>query len=281
MSNKRRLIKPQRGLLGPNGNPRKKMPSVSIGFCHPSIVSAFWAESMISLVGFSAPIINGIISVWSGPKVDEARNDIFRIWLDTKETDYLFMVDTDMNFPNDALLRLIQHDKDIVGGLCFTSDHLLSKVTPTIAILVPQEGGGNSLQPLWDYPEDSLVPCDATGGAFILVKREVAVKMREARGKDHAMPWFAHGMHGNTRIGEDIGFCLSARALGFEVWVDTGLVIGHVKPQIVGPPEYAISLSRSIHPAYNDRDEIPVYQRLVNGHNSSDGDKPVPVAFPA
>jgi hypothetical protein len=235
---------------------------------------------MFTVIGKSIQYIDGIISIWSGPKVDEARNDIFRLWLDTKQTDFMFMVDTDMSFPNDTLDRLLEHDKDIVGGLCFTTDPFLSKVTPTIAVLCPTEDGKNSLEPLWDYPLDSLVPCDATGAACMLVKRSAAERIREAKGRDHPMPWFAHGMHGSTRIGEDIAFCLTARALGIEVWVDTSLAIGHVKPQFVGQAEYVISLSRSIHPAYTEREQVPIYQRMVNGHSSIDGDKPVPVAIP-
>jgi len=210
--------------------------------------------------------IEKVIAVFSGPKVDEARNDIFRRWLQKSTAEYLFMTDTDMILPPDVIDRLISYDKDIVGGLCFIADPYLREVKPTIGVLTPHPDGGTYIQLLFDYPQDTLVQCDSTGGACLLIKREVAEKMLQAMGEDHPMPWFAHGMHGDVVIGEDVGFCLKARSLGFEVYVDTGCIVPHVKPQFVGPAEYVLSLSKGTHPHYDERENVPVYQELVNGY---------------
>ena len=242
---------------------------VTLGYCHPDVVSAFWADSMLGIAGFSHRKIDGHISVWSSPKIDEARNSIVKTWLEVKDTDALFMTDTDMVMPPECLEKLISADKDIVGGLCFVADPGLNAVKPSIGVLKKVKGG-TSVLPLWDYPENALVQVDAIGAACMLIKRKVAEDMWEARGKDFAMPWFAHGMHGDVVIGEDIAFCLTARAMGFEVWVDTSLTIFHVKPQFVGPAEYAISLSKDNHPFYDEREGVTTYRRIVHGDTSLD-----------
>lgn len=226
------------------------------------MVSAFWHTSLIGLLQNEWHRVSSIIAVLSGPKVDQARNKIMRRWLEGNDTDYLLMVDTDMVLPKNTLDVLLKHDKDIVGGLCFSAVSPDSPVKPTIRMIEESE-----IVPLWDYPPNSLIQVAATGAACILIKREVAEGVWKARGKDHPMPWFAHGMHRNVQIGEDVAFCLTAGRVGYEVWVDTGLVIPHVKSRFVGENEYVLSLSKEDHPMYDDRKRIPIYQELLDDYS--------------
>ena len=125
----------------------------------------------------------------------------------------------------------------------------------------------NEILVLWDYPTDTLVQVAATGAACVLIKRKVAEGVWQARGKDHPMPWFAHGMHKNVQIGEDVAFCLTAGKVGYEVWVDTGLIIPHVKPRLIADGDYVISLSREDHPNYEYREKVPIYQEILDGNS--------------
>lgn len=242
---------------------------VAVGYCHPETVSAFWHNSIVVNI-MESGLCSRIIAVYSGPKVDAARNSIVRHWLDNTDCTHLFMVDTDMIVPPGTINRLVELDKDIVGGLCFAAEPTLSKVRPTIGVMRKVSEHESSIDTLWDYPLDTLVKCDATGAACMMIKREVAETMLKAKGKDHAMPWFAHGMHGNTPIGEDVAFCLTARKLGFEVWVDTGIEVGHVKPRFVGPQEYVLSMSKPDHPFHEQRETSPIYKEMIHGHASID-----------
>jgi len=247
-------------------NSKKPIPKVALGYCHGAEVSAFWHTAVVGLLQAERKRITRTIALYSGPKIDEARNSIFRAWLDGN-CDYLLMVDTDMVFPVDTLARLLRADKDIVGGLCFTGTPRLDKVAPTIHVINDQAGPGDMFMDImWDYPQDQLVQCAGTGAACMLIKREVAEEILKARGENHPMPWFAHGMAGGMRIGEDIAFCLTAGKLGFEVWVDTGLVIGHVKPKFIGPEDYLISLNRESHPQHENRHLIEAYSLAVGDH---------------
>lgn len=240
-----------------------KGKKVALGYCHREELSAFFHTSVIALDRQERNRMGKIIGILSGPKIDSARNTIFRIWLDETDDDYLLMVDTDMYLPINLVDRLLKHDKDIVGGLCF-SGRSEGGVTPAIRVIT-DNGDGPTIEPLWDYPTDSLVQVAAIGAACMLVKREVAETVLQARGEDHPMPWFAHGAHNGVEIGEDVAFCLTAGKVGFEVWVDTGMIILHDKHRFVGDAEYVLSLSREDHPYYNLREKVPIYQELVNG----------------
>jgi len=241
---------------------------VAIGYCMPFHVDSFFHNSLVNLLWRERNRVVEVIGIISSPKVDAARNQIFKIWLDKTDADYLLMVDTDMVLPVDTLDRLLHHDKDIVAGLYFLGHgHLRGGLQPTLHI-INKDNPDQPLGILWDYPINSLVQVAGTGAGCMLVKREVAEKMLVARGEDHKMPWFAYGMHNGVEIGEDIAFCLTANKIGFEVWVDTGLVPQHVKPAFLGEEQYAMSLLRPEHPFHDRAESVPIYQELLDGSSS-------------
>jgi hypothetical protein len=134
---------------------------------------------------------------------------------------HILWVDSDMKFPPDALVRLLAHDKDIVGSF-------YNKRVP------PYETVGH----LIGYPDISaggLYAADVMPAGFALVKRRVYETMQS--------PWYyesydktlapAHDPDGT--IGEDIGFSKKAIAAGFEMWCDSDLTfqVGHVGEIVV------------------------------------------------
>ena len=249
--------------------PKKPESSVAIGYVHPDTVSSYWHASLIQLLQVEWSRVPTIISVMSGPKIDSARNNVMRKWLTETTATHLLMVDTDMILPPDLIEVLLAADKDIVGGLCFTGNGpSLTKLAPTIKVIRPDDDDKPGIEILWDYPTDALVKCDATGAACMLIKREVAEKVWEARGEDHPLPWFAHGVHNGVEIGEDVAFCLTAGRIGYEERVDTGLVIPHVKARFLTEVEYVLSLSKDDHPYYDEREKVPVYKEIIDGSSS-------------
>lgn len=145
-----------------------------------------------------------------GFQVDVARNMLTETACSFDDVTHLLWIDDDMTFEEDAARRLLAHDLPIVGGLCFGRRH------PYPPILVHLTERGYSFQ--YDYPE-GLVEVDATGGAFLLVKKEVFYKIFE---KDKIGAWSPLG------VGEDMSFCRRARAVGYKVFVDTSVKIGHM-----------------------------------------------------
>lgn len=245
---------------------------VLLGYVHDDFVDSLWMASKDRLIR-DDPRIKSTIGIHCGPKVDDGRNELFRVWLNDTVADYLFMCDTDMVLPVGIVDRLISHRKDIVGGLYFTGGFAPGMVRPHLYVIKEDQKGLPYLDVLWDYPPNSLVEVAGTGGGCLLVTRRCAKSMMEAMGPNHPMPWFAFGMHHNVPIGEDISFCLRAAKIGFPTYVDTGIVVPHLKIKGITEVDYVRSLNESSHPYYNNRERVPIYQEIVNGNTSFHSDK--------
>ena len=175
-----------------------------------------------------------------GPRVAEGRCQIVDIFAESN-CDWLWMVDSDMTFEEDALDMMLEtaHNEDvkIVGGLCFAG-RADSRMFPTIYELFPVEEEGHEgewgTRVIEDYPKDQPIKVGATGAAFMLVHRDVFVEMQRKfgvlpNGMPNPYPWFVEASNGGKPFGEDIAFCLRAKACGFDIVVDTRIKIGHVK----------------------------------------------------
>ena len=158
-----------------------------------------------------------------GYPVATARNEITRSILAEPTFDdvtHFLWIDDDMVFAPETLKRLLAHDRPIVGGLCFSRQ---PPHKPVIARFYDPSWGfdANSYGFLWDYPADRLIDVDATGGAFLLVKREVFEAIRTTFGD---ASWWTP----KDELSEDFAFCRRAVECGYSIQVDTGCKIGHV-----------------------------------------------------
>lgn len=243
---------------------------VVLGFISAGNPELSFMSSVIRLIYNPDNRLVSVISVHSGPKIDDARNSLFNTWLDETNADYLLMVDDDMVLPPNVIQRLMSHRKDIVGALCF-SEGIGGKVRPVIHV-IEEEDDKPTINVLYNYPTNSLLRVAGTGGACLLVTRRAAKSIREQMG-DHVMPFFAFGMHHNVKIGEDIAFCLRASKAGFDTWVDTGIVIPHIKKHTVTEVEFVRSLMMEDHPYYDERGKVPIFRELTSGNTSQHSDK--------
>lgn len=226
---------------------RRTSDRVLVGFCHRDEYSAYFGNSLLRMQ-MNCPQMADFIGVRSGPRIDDARNEIFRLALGTDCT-HVLMVDTDMVLPVDLIPRLLAHRKPIVGGLTF-SGGLSGKIIPSMRQIITDERGKPTLEPYWDYPKNSLFRVDAHGAAALLVERAVIQKILEARGPNHAMPWFAQSMHNGVAIGEDVAFCLTAAKVGFQVWCDSSLDVLHHKAFFIGEQEFQAARDQPVETIY-------------------------------
>ena len=177
------------------------------------------------------PALVGQLPKVSGPRIAHARNDLAKHFLELG-ADWLFMVDDDMSFDADAIDKLLQSahpvERPIVGGLCYAAGR--DGYFPTLFVV--SEKGLNRLS---DWEEGSLVPVDATGAACLLIHRDVFVKI-DSYGE--AWPWFQETTFDNVTVGEDMTFCLRARAAGFPIYVNTAVEFGHLKTVTINTAYY-------------------------------------------
>lgn len=145
------------------------------------------------------------------------------------DADYLFMIDDDMLAPPDLFYQLAKNDKDICAALAFTRnpDHkpVIYDVIEGHDPVTKKEFYVNKFA--MNYPRDTLVQCDAVGFGAVLIKRKVIEAMKEPR------------FMGLTGCGEDITFCHKAKKLGFEIWMDTRVKLGHLGAPAVITEDYS------------------------------------------
>jgi len=123
---------------------------------------------------------------------------------------HLLFVDSDMVFPTDAVQKLLEHDKDIIGV-----NYNMRQLTPQSTVKT-KPGETVSLK---------LSECAGVATGFMLVKMEVFEKVKK--------PWFHVGIDetdttGKTLEGHDYRFCRLAREAGYTVWYDGTIGIGHI-----------------------------------------------------
>lgn len=145
------------------------------------------------------------------------------------DADYLFMIDDDMLAPPDLFYRLAENDKDICAALAFTRnpDHkpVIYDVIEYFDPITKKNVYINKFS--MNYPRDTLVECDAVGFGAVLIKAKVIKAMEEPR------------FMGLVGTGEDITFCYKAKKLGFQVWMDTRVKLGHLGAPTIITEDYA------------------------------------------
>jgi hypothetical protein len=227
---------------------------VCLAYVHENQVAHSWHHSMLNLIAHDSRgggHLGGITASRYGTGgLVEARNLTIDTFLD-RDADWLLWTDTDMGFAADSLDRLMAAadatERPIVGGLCFSWQEYeedgmggwRTKPLPTLFQWAKTVDAKKGLAPWLDFPPDEVVQVAATGSAFILIHRDVFLKM----GEEYGAQWYSriHSPGNGQLLGEDLSFCVKAAAIGFPVHVHTGVKTSHQKTVWVTEEHYAAS----------------------------------------
>ena len=127
--------------------------------------------------------------------------------------DWLWVMGDDHAFGPDTLFKLLNRDVDIVVPL------VLRREKPFAAPVFHDNGNGIMPQELTGGRR-GLVEVEACGNAGMLIRRKVLDAM--------TAPIWEGGQIRSDLLMEDIYFCRKARQLGFRIWLDTEVGIGHL-----------------------------------------------------
>jgi hypothetical protein len=160
-----------------------------------------------------------------GTYIDKNRQELADAAL-LDDATHLFWLDDDMRFEPDVLLRLLAHDKPIVG-LNYPRRAVAS--VPTAIRYIGDEH--HEREPLFTNEADTgLAMVEAIGFGCLLIKAEVFEKLQR--------PFFEtrYDPIRGQRVGEDVDFCIKARRAGFDVLVDQAAsqTVGHIGKFVFG-----------------------------------------------
>ncbi len=231
--------------MGNRKKPASAKPSretVVVGYVHPAEVSAFFHQSMLALALADScgprRIVN-IVHEFSSANISHARNEIVRKFL-AGPGDWLLFVDSDMNFEPDLIEALLFNadptKAPIVGGLCFGTND--GRLFPTLYTLARHGEEIVTIRHTGEIPEATMMQVAATGAAALLIHRSVLAAV-EAHGFNKTFPWFQETELSGRPCGEDFTFCLRAGQLGFPVYVNTAVEVGHHKSTVLDLATYA------------------------------------------
>lgn len=142
--------------------------------------------------------------------IDQIRN-LIASW--AARYDYLFAVDSDMEFGPLTLAKLLSHNVDIVSGL-----YIQRK--PGEHILEIYRNGFNV--PYQEIEGRGLVEIDACGFGCVLINSNVIRKME--------YPHFVYksALDHKDTVSEDVYFCMKAKSVGAKIYADTSILCSHI-----------------------------------------------------
>lgn len=156
-------------------------------------------------------------------KILSSRKLLRKLFLERSEYDYLFMVDSDIVLPKDALTKLVNINKDLVSGLYIAARRLKIKseiiMSPVVFEYINEEQG--RWLKIEDVVKERVFPIACAGLGITLAKREVLEKV-----DFRLMP---------SGAGEDIAFYIDSRKAGFQA-VCNSAVKGLHLPYPLGDP---------------------------------------------
>lgn len=174
--------------------------------------------------------------------VSRARNLLVKDFLESNCTDLIF-IDADINFEPEDVLRLMAWASDpkmgIVGGVPRTR-----KTNKVYIAQLDQDEEGLTMNRM------GLVRAKRIATAFMMVRRDVFERLVN---ENPQWNYYDHSSDRNLNavfdflvteegyMGEDYLFCDRARAIGYEVWIDPTIKLGHM-----GVQEYEGDFGRDV-----------------------------------
>lgn len=195
----------------------------SVAICIPTIGNLHWRFAA-DLMALQLPCNTRVI--WQvRTMIDTARNMLAKKALEDVTVTHILMIDDDMTFESDFLLKLIAHDVDIVGGLAF-------KRTPDYHPCVYKKiQGSEDHTPI--LPE-VFQEVDAIGTGGILIKREVFEKLRYP----FFETWYSEN-NSEKHFSVDFDFCIKSKTAGLKIFVDPDASMKHIgEAPLIGKEDF-------------------------------------------
>ena len=177
-------------------------------------------------------IDHGILTLANESLISRGRSRIANFFINNTEFEYLFFLDSDVGFEADDVLKLLNHNKEMVCG-AYPMKTIPLKWNFTITEPKQREG--------------DLVAIDKIGIGFSLIHRNVFIRIAKQYPELKYVPtnestthnpteqefnnsyhYFHEMRQGNIYLPEDLSFFTRARSVGMQAWMDTSINLCHV-----------------------------------------------------
>jgi hypothetical protein len=165
----------------------------------------------------------------SGSLLVAERNRIVEDFYRSEAT-HLLCIDSDLGFPAEAVLAMLNADKEFIAGV-----YPARSEDKTNEYLIRPKLNDNSII----VQEGHLLSAEYIPAGFMLLSRSAVQKMRdkfpelyyqprmEERKDEHAYLFFNTEVYEGEFWGEDYVFCRRAREAGIDIWVDPLIQFDH------------------------------------------------------
>lgn len=175
-----------------------------------------FVSSLIGLYDYTQKYHDVSMINVDGNFIDQMRNEAAKKAIEGKY-DYIFMVDTDQIYPKDSIIRLLGHNKDIIGGKYYRRKypHYPTHFKKVKMALLEKDN-------IEYFPKNNLKKVGASGMGGVLIKTKVFKKLK--------YPYFEvrySQKKNEDYVGEDIDFCFKIKGK-FNFWIDPTLVYPHI-----------------------------------------------------
>lgn len=191
-------------------------PSILVAMPTRAYVHAWTMTTVFSLS--ATPGVRIALATQLGSTIAEQRNKLVKIAIERGD-DYILFVDSDSQFGADALQKMIDLDKDIVGLIYVRTSH---PYQPNISELVEKDGKPAIIIPK-KFSRKKPFRIFSIGTGTMLIKVSILKAMAEQVKEE----WFKFERIEGIKVGEDTYFCYQAQKAGYEVWCDPTILTKH------------------------------------------------------
>lgn len=141
-----------------------------------------------------------------------ARNAAVKSLLDSGATEdaAIVWVDSDVILPPESIIKMAESGKDFITGVYFQR---AGKHYPLVA---NHRKDTDTFQWMVKWPKNVIAPIDGCGFGCCLTSAKMLVDIEQ--------PWFEY-----KKFSEDFDFCIKAKNAGYQLYVDTSILCGHLK----------------------------------------------------
>lgn len=199
------------------------MQKVLIGTpCYDGKVDVWFANSLLNTIKMSYEKGINVHAIYTSydSLVQRARNSLFRLALEG-DYDYLFFIDSDVEWEAEWFFRLLERPEPIVGAALIKKTE---KEEYTVKIV------DKNLK----WSEDKkIIEVEGVGTGFLKISKFALLKLWEmgeqyqSQGVEERMVFDIKVENGDL-ISEDYILCNKWKSLGYKVWLDPTITINHI-----------------------------------------------------